>query len=80
MDNTGPPRHSSELDDKTCRTTSTRLCSATLDAMPPAHGLRKCGKIRLATIAMTGDIYGHLFPRGEDGAELAAAERAFLGG
>jgi integrase len=29
---------------------------------------------------MTADRYGHLFPRGDDGAELAAAERAFLGG
>jgi integrase len=27
---------------------------------------------------MTADRYGHLFPRGDDGAELAAAERAFL--
>jgi integrase len=33
-----------------------------------------------ATIQMTADRYGHLFPRGDDGAELAAAERAFLGG
>jgi integrase len=33
-----------------------------------------------ATIAMTADTYGHLFPRGDDGAELAAAERAFLRG
>jgi len=28
---------------------------------------------------MTAHRYGHLFPRGDDGAELAAAERAFLG-
>ena len=33
-----------------------------------------------ASIQMTADLYGHLFPRGDDGAELAAAERAFLGG
>jgi integrase len=32
-----------------------------------------------AAIAMTADRYGHLFPRGDDGAELAAAEKAFLG-
>ena len=32
-----------------------------------------------ASITMTADRYGHLFPRGDDGAELAAAERAFLG-
>jgi integrase len=31
-----------------------------------------------ASIQMTADRYGHLFPRGDDGAELAAAERAFL--
>jgi hypothetical protein len=34
---------------------------------------------RSASIQMTADTYGHLFPRGDDGAELAAAERAFLG-
>jgi integrase len=33
-----------------------------------------------ASIQMTADRYGHLFPRGDDGAELAAAERAFLHG
>jgi integrase len=33
-----------------------------------------------ASIQMTADRYGHLFPRGDDGAELAAAESAFLGG
>ncbi|MBR1003697.1 integrase [Bradyrhizobium japonicum] len=32
-----------------------------------------------ATIALTADRYGHLIPRGDDGAELAAAEQAFLG-
>jgi integrase len=31
-----------------------------------------------ATIAMTANVYGHLFPRGDDGTELAAAERALL--
>jgi integrase len=31
-----------------------------------------------ASIQMTADTYGHLFPRGDDGAELAAAEQAFL--
>ena len=29
-----------------------------------------------ASIQMTADTYGHLFPRSDDGAELAAAERA----
>ena len=33
-----------------------------------------------ASIQMTADTYGHLFPRGDDGAELAAAEQAFLAG
>jgi integrase len=32
-----------------------------------------------ASIQMTADTYGHLFPRDDDGAELAAAERALLG-
>jgi integrase len=31
-----------------------------------------------ASIAMTLDIYGHLFPHGDDGSELAEAERALL--
>ena len=33
-----------------------------------------------ASIQMTADVYGHLFPSGDDGAEFAAAERAFLAG
>ncbi|MCP3381259.1 site-specific integrase [Bradyrhizobium sp. CCGUVB4N] len=32
-----------------------------------------------STIAMTLDIYGHLFPRHDDSEELAAAEKALLG-
>ena len=41
----------------------------------------KTVQVRLghATIAMTADVYGHLFPRGDDAAELAAAERVLLG-
>ena len=31
-----------------------------------------------ASIQITADTYGHLFPRMDDSAELAAAERAFL--
>jgi integrase len=47
-------------------------------------GLELPGKVvqeRLghSTIAMTMDTYGHLFPRGDDRAELAAAERILLG-
>ena len=30
-------------------------------------------------ISMTMDVYGHLFPRGDDAAELAAAEKSLLG-
>jgi integrase len=32
-----------------------------------------------SSIQMTADVYGHLFPSGDDGAELAAAERVLLG-
>jgi integrase len=32
-----------------------------------------------SSIQMTADIYGHLFPSGDDGAELEAAQRALLG-
>lgn len=31
-----------------------------------------------ASITLTADCYGHLFPRGDDAAELAAAERSLL--
>jgi integrase len=31
-----------------------------------------------ASIQMTADTYGHLFPRGDDGSELAAAERVLM--
>ena len=33
-----------------------------------------------ASIQMTADTYGHLFPSGDDGSELEAAERTFLAG
>jgi integrase len=32
-----------------------------------------------SSIMMTMDVYGHLFPRGDDGEEMAAAERALFG-
>jgi integrase len=32
-----------------------------------------------SSITMTMDVYGHLFPRGDDSAELAAAEKSLLG-
>ncbi len=32
-----------------------------------------------SSIQMTSDVYGHLFPRSDDGAELAAAQEALLG-
>ena len=31
-----------------------------------------------STIVLTSDRYGHLFPRGDDGGELAAAEKLLL--
>jgi integrase len=37
------------------------------------------GRLGHASITMTADRYGHLFPRSDETAELAAAERAFLG-
>lgn len=36
-------------------------------------------RMRHSSIQLTADRYGHLFPRGDDGAEMAAAERAILG-
>ena len=33
-----------------------------------------------ASVKLTADTYSHLFPRGDDTAELAAAERAFING
>jgi len=32
-----------------------------------------------ANITMTADVYGHLFPRGDDGSELEAAEKSLIG-
>ena len=32
-----------------------------------------------SSIVMTLDVYGHIFPRGDDAAELEAAERSLLG-
>jgi len=32
-----------------------------------------------STIAMTLDVYGHLFPRADDSEELAAEQHALLG-
>lgn len=59
--------------------TSTRHGASTIDG-----GLElplKLVQARLghASIQMAADRDGHLFPRGDDGAELAAAEKAFLG-
>jgi integrase len=43
--------------------------------LPPKMVQQRMGH---ASIAITMDVYGHLFPRGDDGAELAAAEEALL--
>ena len=32
-----------------------------------------------ASIVMTMDVYGHLFPRGDDTQELAVAKRLLIG-
>jgi integrase len=37
------------------------------------------GRLGHSTIAMTLDVYGHLFPNGDDGSELAKAEKSLLG-
>jgi integrase len=44
--------------------------------LPPKMVQQRMGH---ASIAITMDVYGHLFPRGDDGAELVAAEKALLG-
>ena len=31
-----------------------------------------------SSIVMTSDVYGHLFPRGDDGSEMAEAEKLLL--
>ena len=36
------------------------------------------GRLGHSSIQITADRYGHLFPRQDDGAELAAAEQAFM--
>ena len=43
--------------------------------LPPKMVQQRMGH---ASIALTMDVYGHLFPSGDDGAELAAAEKALL--
>jgi integrase len=45
-------------------------------ALPPKVVQHRLGH---SSITMTMDTYGHLFPRGDDGTELAAAEKALLG-
>ena len=44
--------------------------------LPPKVVQQRLGH---SSITLTMDVYGHLFPRGDDGAELAAAETALLG-
>jgi integrase len=44
--------------------------------LPPKEVQERLGH---ASIVMTMDRYGHLFPRGDDEAELAAAEKALFG-
>jgi integrase len=44
--------------------------------LPPKVVQQRLGH---SSIMMTMDVYGHLFPRGDDSEELAAAERSLLG-
>src|SRR5262249_21336881 len=44
--------------------------------LPPKMVQQRMGH---ASIAITMDVYGHLFPSGDDGAELAAAEKSLVG-
>jgi integrase len=44
--------------------------------LPPKTVQERIGH---SSITITFDRYGHLFPRGDDGAELAAAEQALIG-
>jgi hypothetical protein len=43
------------------------------------HHERELERLGHATIAITLNLYSHLFPRGDDAAELAAAEPVLLG-
>jgi len=45
-------------------------------ALPPKVVQERMGH---STVVLTMDVYGHLFPSGDDGEEMAAAERALLG-
>ena len=68
-----------------------RACMLCAISMPRGASIRikdgglglsaKAAQNRLghATIAMTLDTYGHLFPSGDDGSELAAAQNRLLG-
>jgi hypothetical protein len=61
-----------------------RLAALLREVHQPPCGLElplKVVQVRMAhaSIQLTVDRYGHLFPRGDDGGELAAAEKAFLG-
>jgi integrase len=44
--------------------------------LPPKTVQERMGH---SSITMTLDTYGHLFPRGDDADELAAAEKSLLG-
>jgi integrase len=53
---------------------SRRLADGGL-GLPPKVVQERLGH---SSIMMTMDVYGHLFPRGDDAEELAAAEKALL--
>jgi integrase len=43
------------------------------------YNIRPQERLGHSSITVTMDTYGHLFPRGDDKAELAQAERLLLG-
>ena len=57
------------------RGASTAKLTRPVVELPPKTVQQRMGH---ASIAITMDVYGHLFPSGDDGAELAAAEMALL--
>jgi hypothetical protein len=54
-----------------------KLRSELPQRMPP-HAFHLAASWTAAARSLTADRYGYLFSRGDDAAELAAAEKAFL--
>ena len=71
----GLPSRQATSTTRRCATCGGSCSSRRVDGGPPKMVQQRMGH---AAIAITMDVYGHLFPRGDDGAELAAAEQALL--